>query len=659
MSSSKRRATSDLNSDNWDKEDSDPEEPGEFAKVDQVQLSQRIVKKAKRSLNSSDISRLDFYATTGEEAGSIPIQKKRKIDSVEQEETTMNIKKEVTHQSDSGSKASPFSGFKGFTNKPSSGALFSFGAGSSTAAPAIPATSTPATSTPATSTLATSTPASITTSTRPKDYFHSLARLNEAVLKWLQEHFDKHAYCDFTPVFKDYAEHLKKLDKEYPLTTSSSSDKPKAEDKPEPAVSKGGTNGFGSIFKMPPTSKPPPLFPSSLPTTTTSSGTAATTTTSSSTFLSSAVTPPTFSFITQPAVTPTVVPLSAEATKSFSFGTAPLSKPSSVTQSYPDDLGDITKPIKRKRPARSWLEEVKKTTRRSLDELPLTMHASEISEDDATWILTGAFIIFTMQSGFSLMESGLVAKRCEVHAMLKNVGDVVFSGLAYWMFGYGLTVGGGPEAWLLDVPEEEMGTTYAAFVYQLSLAATTGTIVSGALAERCRFGPYCGLAFLLGVAYCGPARWMKYGLLHNLGAVDQASCAAVHLVGGSSAFISILYLGPRIIKPQVPASPSNALLGTFILCVDSELEDVTPLDEKLLREGLQLSGKLEIFFIQNDNDVERALKFQRDLKFCMSGYRELYKELVKPSQRLITDYLVKEKKSLKFLKKHYHVDLMT
>ncbi|UYV75303.1 K02A2.6-like [Cordylochernes scorpioides] len=85
MSSSKRRATSDLNSDNWDKEDSDPEEPGEFAKVDQVQLSQRIVKKAKRSLNSS---KLDRY----------PFRKKRKIDSVEQEETTMNIKKEVTHQ---------------------------------------------------------------------------------------------------------------------------------------------------------------------------------------------------------------------------------------------------------------------------------------------------------------------------------------------------------------------------------------------------------------------------------------------------------------------------------------------------------------------------------------------------------------------------------
>ncbi|GFU91055.1 tigger transposable element-derived protein 1 [Trichonephila clavipes] len=78
--------------------------------------------------------------------------------------------------------------------------------------------------------------------------------------------------------------------------------------------------------------------------------------------------------------------------------------------------------------------------------------------------------------------------------------------------------------------------------------------------------------------------------------------------------------------------------------VDSEPEeDVTPLDEKLLREGLQLSGKLANFFIQNDNDVERALKFQRDLKFCMSGYRELYKELV-PSQSLITDYLVKEKK---------------
>ncbi|GFU24806.1 uncharacterized protein TNCV_5008891 [Trichonephila clavipes] len=93
--------------------------------------------------------------------------------------------------------------------------------------------------------------------------------------------------------------------------------------------------------------------------------------------------------------------------------------------------------------------------------------------------------------------------------------------------------------------------------------------------------------------------------------------------------------------------------------VDSEPEeDVTPLDEKLL-QGRPSTGKLANFFIQNDNDVERALKFQRDLKFCMSGYRELYKELV-PSQSLITDYLVKrKKKSLKFLKKHYHVDLMT
>ncbi|GFT11503.1 uncharacterized protein TNCV_2523211 [Trichonephila clavipes] len=80
--------------------------------------------------------------------------------------------------------------------------------------------------------------------------------------------------------------------------------------------------------------------------------------------------------------------------------------------------------------------------------------------------------------------------------------------------------------------------------------------------------------------------------------------------------------------------------------VDSEPEeDVTPLTKKLLREGLQLSDK--IIFIQNDNDVERALKFQRDLKFCMSGYRELYKELV-PSQSLC-----------QFLKKHHHVDLMT
>ncbi|GFU26856.1 uncharacterized protein TNCV_4541131 [Trichonephila clavipes] len=93
--------------------------------------------------------------------------------------------------------------------------------------------------------------------------------------------------------------------------------------------------------------------------------------------------------------------------------------------------------------------------------------------------------------------------------------------------------------------------------------------------------------------------------------------------------------------------------------VDSEPEeDVTPLDENYFGKAFNFPVNWQIFFIQNDNDVERALKFQRDLKFCMSGYRELYKELV-PSQSFITDYLVKEKKSLKFLKKHYHVDLMT
>ena len=81
---------------------------------------------------------------------------------------------------------------------------------------------------------------------------------------------------------------------------------------------------------------------------------------------------------------------------------------------------------------------------------------------------------------------------------------------------------------------------------------------------------------------------------------------------------------------------------------ECEVEDEpVPLTANLIREGLQLCSKLENHFLVNDADNERALKFQRELKTCMSDYRELYKGLVKqPPQRLITDYIVKEKKSI-------------
>lgn len=67
--------------------------------------------------------------------------------------------------------------------------------------------------------------------------------------------------------------------------------------------------------------------------------------------------------------------------------------------------------------------------------------AEGIGSDDATWILTSAFIIFTMQSGFGLLESGMVSRKNEANIMVKNAVDVIYGGLSYWLFGFAFSYG--------------------------------------------------------------------------------------------------------------------------------------------------------------------------------------------------------------------------
>jgi len=97
-------------------------------------------------------------------------------------------------------------------------------------------------------------------------------------------------------------------------------------------------------------------------------------------------------------------------------------------------------------------------------------------------------------AGFGLLESGCVSLKNEVNIMMKNVVDVVFGGLTYWAFGFGLSFGRsdmsfpfmGVGDFLVDPGpgSEHMGPVYAAFLFQLSFATTATTIVSGAMAER-------------------------------------------------------------------------------------------------------------------------------------------------------------------------------
>ncbi|XP_071037845.1 putative ammonium transporter 3 [Parasteatoda tepidariorum] len=154
---------------------------------------------------------------------------------------------------------------------------------------------------------------------------------------------------------------------------------------------------------------------------------------------------------------------------------------------------------------------------------PEDVNFKNISWDDATWIMTSSFIIFTMQSGFGLLESGYVNRKNEVNIMVKNSVDVIFGGLGYWMFGYAFSFGKDP-------------------------------------------GSNFFIVFTLGWV------WTKRGFLSSLNVVDIAGCSAVHLVGGASALVAAIMLKPRLGRyengnhsnPSL-GSPTNALVGMFML----------------------------------------------------------------------------------------------
>ncbi|XP_076314978.1 putative ammonium transporter 3 [Tachypleus tridentatus] len=204
-----------------------------------------------------------------------------------------------------------------------------------------------------------------------------------------------------------------------------------------------------------------------------------------------------------------------------------------------------------------------------------------VNSDDATWILTASFVIFTMQTGFGLLESGAVTKKNEVNIMMKNAVDVIFGGLTYWMYGYGLQYGTGPwtnpfcgvGSFFLDAEPEDMGIVFATFIFHLSFATTATTIVSGAMAERTSFNAYCVFSLLNTVTYCIPAGWLwgSHGFLKKMGVIDFAGSAGVHLLGGVSALTSAIMLKPRLrrydhgVVPLPMGNPINAIVGAFTL----------------------------------------------------------------------------------------------
>ena len=185
--------------------------------------------------------------------------------------------------------------------------------------------------------------------------------------------------------------------------------------------------------------------------------------------------------------------------------------------------------------------------------------------------------------GFGLLEAGVVQSKNEVNIMIKNVVDVVFGGISYWMFCYGLSYGTdsgtnpfcGVGSWFVTSKNpDDMGLVYSNFIFQLSFTTTATTIVSGAMAERTHLTSYIIFSFFNTLVYCFPAHWIwaDNGFLRTMGAIDVAGSGPVHLLGGVSALVGAWLLKPRMGKYDSgnvgdvqPCNPTNSVLGLFML----------------------------------------------------------------------------------------------
>ena len=168
------------------------------------------------------------------------------------------------------------------------------------------------------------------------------------------------------------------------------------------------------------------------------------------------------------------------------------------------------------------------------------------------WIAVCAALVFFMQAGFAMLESGMVRSKNSINVIMKNYTDMCFGALVFWIVGYGLMFGTNLNGWYgTDTFCLSDGTPwdYSVLVFQMMFAATAATIVSGALAERIRFSAYVVAAMVItGVIYpvFGSWCWNEGGWLNQRGFIDFAGSSVVHSVGGWCALAGLMVLGPRL-----------------------------------------------------------------------------------------------------------------
>ena len=200
------------------------------------------------------------------------------------------------------------------------------------------------------------------------------------------------------------------------------------------------------------------------------------------------------------------------------------------------------------------------------------------------WFLIGAALVFFMQCGFAMVETGFTRAKNAGNIIMKNLMDFCIGTVVFILIGFGLFLGedmvgliGKPG---LDIFTAYENFDYSNFVFNLVFCATAATIVSGAMAERTKFLSYCVYSGVISaLIYPVEAHWIwGGGWLAQMGFHDFAGSTAIHMVGGLSALIGAKILGPRIGKfetdkdgkvTKVNAIPGHSLtlgaLGVFIL----------------------------------------------------------------------------------------------
>ena len=192
--------------------------------------------------------------------------------------------------------------------------------------------------------------------------------------------------------------------------------------------------------------------------------------------------------------------------------------------------------------------------------------------DMSVWYLVGAVLVFFMQGGFAMVETGFTRAKNAGNIIMKNLMDFCIGTIVFIGLGYGIMNSENYFFGIIGKPEYQMFTDFANFdwtnfFFQLVFCATAATIVSGAMAERTKFVSYCIYSGVISaIVYPIEAGWAwnGQGWLALLGFHDFAGSALIHMVGGLTALIGAMFLGPRLGKYYIDKNgkkQSRAILG--------------------------------------------------------------------------------------------------